>query len=235
LLTVEQIDVSYGDLQVLRGVSLAIHRGEIVALVGSNGAGKTTTLRAISGLLRPRHGQIIFEGRRIDLLPPHQIVELGIVQVPEGRRLFPAMSVLENLELGAYNARARSEKNHRLDLVFSLFPRLAERRKQLAGTMSGGEQQMLAIGRALMTAPRLLMLDEPSLGLAPLVTTQILDTIKRLNHEYGTTILLVEQNVAHALAMAHRAYVIENGSIVLEGTGQELARDPAVRRAYLGL
>jgi len=235
LLTVEQIDVSYGDLQVLRGVSLAIHRGEIVALVGSNGAGKTTTLRAISGLLRPRHGQIIFEGRRIDLLPPHQIVELGIVQVPEGRRLFPAMSVLENLELGAYNARARSEKNHRLDLVFSLFPRLAERRKQLAGTMSGGEQQMLAIGRALMTAPRLLMLDEPSLGLAPLVTTQILDTIKRLNHEYGTTILLVEQNVAHALAMAHRAYVIENGSILLEGTGQELARDPAVRRAYLGL
>lgn len=235
MLTVEQIDVSYGDLQVLRGVSLAIHRGEIVALVGSNGAGKTTTLRAISGLLRPRHGQIIFEGRRIDLLPPHQIVELGIVQVPEGRRLFPAMSVLENLELGAYNARARSEKNHRLDLVFSLFPRLAERRKQLAGTMSGGEQQMLAIGRALMTAPRLLMLDEPSLGLAPLVTTQILDTIKRLNHEYGTTILLVEQNVAHALAMAHRAYVIENGSILLEGTGQELARDPAVRRAYLGL
>lgn len=235
MLTVEQIDVSYGDLQVLRGVSLAIHRGEIVALVGSNGAGKTTTLRAISGLLRPRHGQIIFEGRRIDLLPPHHIVELGIVQVPEGRRLFPAMSVLENLELGAYNARARSEKNHRMDLVFSLFPRLAERRKQLAGTMSGGEQQMLAIGRALMTAPRLLMLDEPSLGLAPLVTTQILDTIKRLNHEYGTTILLVEQNVAHALAMAHRAYVIENGSVVLEGTGEELARDPAVRRAYLGL
>jgi branched-chain amino acid transport system ATP-binding protein len=234
LLELRGVDVSYGDLPALRGVSLAIEEGEILTVVGANGAGKTTMLRTISGLLRARAGEILLEGRRIDRLPSHGVVAGGVVQVPEGRKIFPSMSVRENLELGSYARRARPHRAESLARVFQLFPILAERARQAAGTMSGGQQQMLAIARALMAQPRLLMLDEPSLGLAPLVVQEIFRTIAAINRA-GTTVLLVEQNTRQALALARRGYVLENGRVVLEGTGPELLGNEHVKRAYLGM
>jgi branched-chain amino acid transport system ATP-binding protein len=234
LLELRDLDAGYGDLLALRGVTLAVEAGEVLSVVGANGAGKTTMLRAISGLLRPRRGEIVFEGERLDLLATHTIVERGVVQVPEGRRIFPSLSVRENLELGSYSTRARAEGRRSLDRVFSLLPRLAERRRQAAGTMSGGEQQMLAIGRALMALPKLLMLDEPSLGLAPKIVKEIFAIVVEINRA-GTTVMLVEQNTRQALALSRRGYVLENGRVVLEGTGRELLGNEHVRRAYLGM
>ena len=234
LLELRGVDVAYGDLPALRGVSLAIEEGEILTVVGANGAGKTTMLRTISGLLRPRAGEITFEGRRIDRLPSHHVVAGGVVQVPEGRKIFPSLSVRENLELGSYVRRARSHRQESLAEVFSLFPILRERARQAAGTMSGGQQQMLAIARALMARPRLLMLDEPSLGLAPLVVQEIFRTIAAINRA-GTTVLLVEQNTRQALGLARRGYVLENGRVVLEGSGRDLLGNEHVKRAYLGM
>jgi branched-chain amino acid transport system ATP-binding protein len=234
LLEVRELVAGYGEVKVLHGVSLQVGAGEVVALVGSNGAGKTTTLRAISGLIKPAAGQVFFDGRRVDGLDPHLIVRLGIVQVPEGRKIFPSLTVLENLELGAYVPEARRYRAESLKLVFQLFPVLAERSRQPAGTLSGGQQQMLAIGRALMARPRLLMLDEPSLGLAPNVVTEIFRKVSQIR-ESGTTVLLVEQNVRRALRVADRGYVLENGRVVLEGSGTELLANDHVRRAYLGL
>lgn len=234
MLDVSDIDVFYGDLQALWGVSLKVEKGEIVALVGSNGAGKTTTLRTISGLLCPRSGSVHFLDKRIDGIPPHKIVEEGVVQVPEGRRLFPQMTVKENLELGAYTKEAWEKRFDTIEWVYTLFPRLKEREKQLAGTMSGGERQMLAVGRALMSKPKLLMLDEPSLGLAPILVVQVFDAVKKI-HEEGVSILLVEQNVQKALSIADRGYVLENGRIVLEDIGEELLNNPHVKKAYLGI
>ena len=234
MLNVKGIDVAYGDVRVLHGVSLSVEEGEIVALVGANAAGKTTTLNSISGLLRARRGSIEFCGKRIDHIAPYDIVALGLVQVPEGRRLFPYMTVLENLELGAFTAEARRQKNKSLEFVFGLLPILRERQSQLAGSLSGGQQQMLAIGRGLMARPRLLMLDEPSLGLAPLMVRQILETVQEANAQ-GTTVLLVEQNVQHSLRLAHRGYVLENGRIVLQGKGTELLNDQHLKKAYLGM
>jgi branched-chain amino acid transport system ATP-binding protein len=231
MLQLEEVKVRYGAITALKGVSLEVAEGEIVTLLGANGAGKTTTLRTISGQLACFDGQILFEGDRIDGRPAHEVVGLGIGQSPEGRRVFAAMSVLENLQMGAYRfGRARKED---LDRVFHLFPRLLERRQQDAGTLSGGEQQMLAIGRALMTRPRLLLLDEPSMGLAPLLVKQIFDIIREIN-EQGTTILLVEQNAAQALGLAHRGYVLETGSIVMSDAASSLLVDPRVKAAYLG-
>jgi branched-chain amino acid transport system ATP-binding protein len=234
LLELRGVDVAYDDLPALRGVSLAVEAGEIISVVGANGAGKTTMLRAISGLLRPRAGEIQLESRRIDRLPSHEVVERGVVQVPEGRKIFPTLTVWENLELGSYTSRARGARRASLDRVVSIFPILAERRRQAAGTLSGGQQQMLAIGRALMALPRLLMLDEPSLGLAPIVVQEIFRTIAEINRA-GTAILLVEQNTRQALALAQRGYVLENGRVVLVGAGRELLDNEHVRRAYLGL
>jgi len=234
LLKIEGIEVTYGDLPAVRGVSLEVRPGEVVALIGSNGAGKTTTLRAISGLLPIRRGRIEFEGDRLDGLPPSHVVGRGIAHVAEGRQLFPSMTVLENLELGAGPRASRTEKLERLEGVFHVFPRLRERRNQVTGTLSGGEQQMVAIGRGLMSRPRLLMLDEPSLGLSPLLVTAIFDIIREINRG-GATILLVEQNVFRALTLSHRGYILENGQIVAEGPSQQLLRDPQVRTAYLGL
>jgi branched-chain amino acid transport system ATP-binding protein len=233
LLELRGVDVSYGDLPALRGVSLTVEEGEILSVVGANGAGKTTMLRTISGLLRPRAGEILLENARVDRLPCHAVVERGVVQVPEGRKIFPSLTVLENLELGSYTSRAKAERRRSLDRVFALFPILDERRRQSAGTLSGGQQQMLAIGRALMALPRILMLDEPSLGLAPLVVREIFAIIAAINRA-GTTILLVEQNTRQALALARRGYVLENGRVVLVGSGQELLDNDHVRRAYLG-
>ncbi len=235
MLAVSGLDVYYDDVQALRGLTLEVRAGEIVALVGANGAGKTTTLRAISGLHRPARGDVVFDGRSIGRAAPHAIVAAGLVQVPEGRKIFPRMSVLENLELGAMVPEARAHRRETLETVLELFPRLAERRHQLAGTMSGGEQQMLALGRALMARPRLLMLDEPSLGLAPVVVEQILRAVQTINREQGIPVLMVEQNIAHALRMASRGYVIENGQVVLEGSGAELLANPRMKKAYLGL
>jgi len=234
LLRVENIDVAYGDVQVLHGMSLTVEEGEIVALVGANAAGKTTTINTISGIIRPRVGSISFRGRRIDRMNPYDVVALGLVQVPEGRRLFPYMTVLENLELGAYSREARRQRMKTLEMVFGLLPVLKERQGQLAGSLSGGEQQMVAIGRGLMALPKLLMLDEPSLGLAPLMVKQILDTVKDVSAR-GMTVLLVEQNVQHSLRLAHRGYVLENGRIVLEGKGEELMGNPHLKKAYLGM
>ena len=234
LLELRGVDVFYDDLPALRGVSLTIEAGEIISVVGANGAGKTTMLRTISGLLRARAGEILFDSGRIDRLPSHEVVERGVVQVPEGRKIFPSLSVWENLELGSYTTRARSQRAASLDRVVLLFPILGERRRQAAGTLSGGQQQMLAIGRALMALPRLLMLDEPSLGLAPIVVQEIFRTIAEINRA-GTTILLVEQNTRQALALAQRGYVLENGRVVLVGAGRELLDNDHVRRAYLGL
>ncbi len=233
LLSLDAIEVGYGDVVAVHAASLEVRAGEIVALIGSNGAGKTTTLRAIGGLLRPRRGRIVFDGDRIDGRSPADVVARGIAHVPEGRQLFPTMTVLENLELGARTAASRARRSETLDRVFDLFPRLAERRPQLAGTLSGGEQQMTAIGRALMARPRLLMLDEPSLGLAPIVVATIFENLGRINAG-GTTVLLVEQNVLRALRLCHRGYVLENGTIVAQGTRDALLADERVKRAYLG-
>jgi branched-chain amino acid transport system ATP-binding protein len=235
LLAVRDLDVFYGDVQVLRGVTLEVREGEIVSLVGGNGAGKTTTLKTISGLLKPARGEVVFDGRRIGRAPPHDIVSAGLIQVPEGRKLFPRMTVLENLELGAIVPHARARRRETLEMVLGMFPRLRERRDQRAGTMSGGEQQMLALGRALMARPRLLMLDEPSLGLAPAIVEQMLRSVEAISREQGIPVLIVEQNVSHALRMANRGYVLENGEVVLEGSGAELLANPEMRRAYLGL
>ncbi len=234
MLEVRDIDVAYGDVRVLHGMSVAVEEGEIVALVGANAAGKSTTINTISGMLRPSRGSIRFRGQGIDRLPPYEIVARGLVQVPEGRRLFPYMTVLENLELGAYSTEARRHRRRSLDHVFGLLPLLRERQDQLAGSLSGGEQQMLAIGRGLMALPRLLMLDEPSVGLAPLMVKQILETVKDVN-AHGTTVLLVEQNVQQSLRLAHRGYVLENGRIVLEGKAADLLGNPHLKKAYLGM
>jgi branched-chain amino acid transport system ATP-binding protein len=232
MLSVDALDVAYGEIRALKGVALEVGRGEIVALLGNNGAGKTTTLKTISGLLRPRRGTVTLEGEPLVGVPPHEIVLRGIAHVPEGRRIFNRLTVRENLMMGAYLRRDAGIAND-LDRVFALFPRLEERIGQVAGTLSGGEQQMLAIGRALMLSPRLLLLDEPSMGLAPVLVEQIFDTVADINHQ-GTTILLVEQNAAMALSIAHRGYVLETGTIALTGTAAELSDNADVRRAYLG-
>jgi branched-chain amino acid transport system ATP-binding protein len=235
VLTLEQIDVYYGNIQALWEVSLGVEGGEIITIVGSNGAGKSTILRSITGLIKPRKGSITFDSRRIDALSPDEIVRRGVSMVPEGRELFPRMTVRENLELGAaYIDRAYGQATESLDWVLTLFPVLRERSKQQAGTLSGGEQQMLAIGRALMSRPKLLMLDEPSLGLAPLLVAGVFRTVQQINQE-GVTVLLVEQNVRQSLTLAHRAYVLENGRMVMEGEGKELIADKHVKEAYLGL
>ena len=232
MLEVENLQVYYGEIQALKGISLQVQAGEIVALLGNNGAGKTTTLKTISGLLRPRSGRVLLDREPIHQLPPHETVARGLAHAPEGRRVFNRLTVRENLEMGAYLRRDPGVRED-LERVFALFPRLKERQVQIAGTLSGGEQQMLAIGRAVMARPRVLMLDEPSMGLAPLVVEQIFETITRINQE-GTAILLVEQNAAVALATAHRAYVLETGRIFLSGAAAELQGHPEVRRAYLG-
>jgi len=234
VLKLEAVNAFYGDLQALHGVSFEVHEKEIVALVGANAAGKTTTLRVISGTLVPRAGRVTFEGADLGAVPAHRRVDLGIVQVPEGRRLFPFMTVMENLLLGAHTDGARAARDQSLEQVFTLFPILAERRTQLAGSLSGGEQQMLAIGRALMARPKLLMLDEPTLGLAPVLVRRIFETVKAIN-EGGVTVLLVEQNVRQALALAHRACVLESGRVVLAGPAQALLNDERLKRAYLGM
>jgi branched-chain amino acid transport system ATP-binding protein len=234
LLELHGVHVFYGRIQAIKGLSFTVGEGEVVTLIGANGAGKTTTLKAISGIRPVAEGTVLFDGRDITNLPAHKRVELGICQSPEGRGIFPGMSVVENLEMGCYTRRDGAQtKQADLDRVFTLFPRLAERRPQMGGTLSGGEQQMLAIGRALMARPRLLLLDEPSMGLAPMLIAQIFTIITEIN-EQGTTILLVEQNAAQALARAHRAYVLETGRIVKEGGGHDMLDDEAVQAAYLG-
>jgi branched-chain amino acid transport system ATP-binding protein len=234
LLEIRGVDAFYGRVQALHGVSLMVDKSEIVALIGSNGAGKTTTLRTISGLMHPAAGQITFDGQDITKVPAHKIVHLGICQSPEGRRLFPRMQVLDNLQMGAYTRTDKPQVQQDMERVFTLFPRLKERMTQLAGTLSGGEQQMLAVGRALMSRPKLLMLDEPSLGLAPILADTIFKTIQEINAA-GTPILLVEQNAVRALEVAHRGYVLETGNVVQKGTGKELLSSPDVQRAYLGM
>ena len=232
MLEVRGLHVYYGKIHALKGISLQVAQGEIVALLGNNGAGKTTTLKTISGLLRPRGGEVRLEDRVIHDLPPHAIVARGVAHSPEGRKVFNRLTVTENLEMGAY-LRGDAGVREDMERVFALFPRLKERRLQGAGTLSGGEQQMLAIGRALMARPRILLLDEPSMGLAPILVEQIFETVVDINRQ-GTTILLVEQNAAIALSVAHRAYVLETGSIALEGGAAELSEHPEVQRAYLG-
>jgi branched-chain amino acid transport system ATP-binding protein len=232
VLRIEDLHVSYGEIPALKGVALEIQRGEIVALLGNNGAGKTTTLKTVCGLLTPRRGRIVLEGESLAGMPAHQVVIRGVAHAPEGRRIFNRLTVHENLMLGAYRRRDGDVPGD-LERVFGLFPRLKERVAQVAGTLSGGEQQMLAIGRALMARPRLLLLDEPSMGLAPVLVEQIFQTILDINRQ-GTTILLVEQNAAMALSIAHRGYVLETGAIALTGSAGELAENPEVRRAYLG-
>jgi branched-chain amino acid transport system ATP-binding protein len=234
LLKLDAVDAFYGDLQALFGVSLEVSAGGIFALVGANAAGKSTTLRVVSGLVAPRHGRVLFEGNDLARVPAARRVELGIVQVPEGRRLFPFMTVTENLLLGAHTQRARAERRDTLAYVYRLFPVLEERATQLAGSLSGGEQQMCAIGRALMARPRLLMLDEPTLGLAPVLVGRIFETVRRINAD-GVTVLLVEQNVRQALTLATRACVLESGKLVLDGAGRALLGDERLKRAYLGL
>ena len=232
MLDVQEIQVYYGKIHALKGISLQVDKGEIVALLGNNGAGKTTTLKTISALLKPRSGRVLLEGEPIHDLPPHEIVARGVAHAPEGRKIFNRLTVTENLEMGAY-LRSDAAIAEDMERVFSLFPRLKERRNQVAGTLSGGEQQMLAIGRALMPRPRILLMDEPSMGLAPILVEQIFKTVEDINRQ-GTTILLVEQNAAMALSIAHRGYVLETGSIALGGSAVELQEHPDVRRAYLG-
>ncbi|HEV2888191.1 MAG TPA: ABC transporter ATP-binding protein [Jatrophihabitans sp.] len=231
MLRVEDIEVRYGAIRALKGVSFEVYEGEVVALLGANGAGKTTTQKTVSGMLQPALGQILFDGERIDGIPAHRLISMGICHVPEGRRVFPRMTVQENLEMGAF--RFKRPDGQLLEHVLELFPRLRERIKQHAGTLSGGEQQMLAIGRALMGKPRLLLLDEPSMGLAPLIVKQIFDIVREINSS-GVTVLIVEQNAAQALALANRGYVLETGELVLTGSGRELLADDRVRAAYLG-
>jgi branched-chain amino acid transport system ATP-binding protein len=232
MLTLEDVHTYYGNIHALQGVSLEVGRGEIVTLIGANGAGKTTTLKSISALIRPRQGRVVYEGKDIVRTEPHALVRLGIGHAPEGRRIFPRLTVIENLQMGAY-ARNPKEIGPDVERVFSLFPRLRERTHQLGGTLSGGEQQMLAIGRALMCQPRLLLLDEPSLGLAPILVQQVFATIKEING-LGVTILLVEQNALQALTIAHRGYVLQTGKVVLSGTAEDLRQNETVRKAYLG-
>ena len=234
MLEVDNIRVGYDGVPALHGVSFNVDRGEIVSIVGSNGAGKSTILRAVSSLLKTEQGSIHFEGTRIDTQPPHDVVKRGIAHVPEGRRLFARQTVMENLILGAYTRKAPKEREEDLDKIFATFPVLKERRAQKAGTLSGGEQQMLAIGRGLMLRPKLLMLDEPSLGIAPRLVDRIFETVKELNTQ-GLTILLVEQNVREALELANRAYVLQTGRVVTEGSGEELLRSDAIQKAYLGI
>ncbi|MBA2446753.1 MAG: ABC transporter ATP-binding protein [Chloroflexi bacterium] len=233
-LEVRDVDTFYGNIHALQGVSLAVRDGEIVTLIGANGAGKSTTLRTISGILQPRGGQITLDGQRIDSLPPHRIVELGVSQVPEGRRIFSRMTVLENLEMGAFARKDRGELGAELDRIFELFPRLKERIGQKGGTLSGGEQQMLAIGRALMSRPKILLLDEPSMGLAPILVETIFRTVQEINQQ-GVTVLLVEQNALMALQVAHRGYVLETGTIVLDDSAASLRENETVQKAYLGI
>jgi len=234
LLALSGVSAGYGSVRAVSNVSITVGEGEAVGLLGANGAGKSTTLRAISGLVRPTSGTITFRGKNIDSLPAYKITELGIAHVPEGRQVFPELTVKENLEIGAYIPKARAARTQTLDLVFTIFPVLAERRKQLAGTMSGGEQQMLAVGRGLMLRPHLLMLDEPSLGLAPVVTEATFEKIQEI-HAMGTAILLVEQNVSRALTLVQRAYVLESGKVIMKGTSAELANNKQVQAAYLGI
>jgi branched-chain amino acid transport system ATP-binding protein len=234
ILETRSLAAGYDGVPVIRDIDISIEEGAIATIVGANGAGKTTTLRAISGVLRPVQGQIIFEGIPIQDLPPHDVVARGLIMVPEGRRLFPSLTVMENLELGAFQPHCKRKRADSLNRVFHLFPRLREREKQKAGTLSGGEQQMVAIGRALMSLPKLLMLDEPSLGLAPVVVRALFDIVTDINAT-GTTVVLVEQNVKHALSISSQAWVLENGSIALRGTGPELLKDDNTRRAYLGM
>lgn len=234
MLKVRNIDVYYGDLQVLRNVSFEVIENEILVLIGANGAGKSTIIKTISSLLTPEKGAIEFNGERLDRKPPHEIIQNGIVHVPEGRRLFTEMSVEENLIMGSLYGEAKKKRFETIELVYDLFPRLRERRKQMAGTLSGGEQQMTAIGRGLMSKPKIMMFDEPSLGLAPILVESIFEMIRKINHE-GVTILLVEQNVNMTLAMCNRACVLENGRIVLEGTGKELLENDRVKEAFLGI
>ncbi|MGW7464752.1 ABC transporter ATP-binding protein [Streptomyces xantholiticus] len=231
LLELKSMRVFYGAIEAIKGIDLTVRKGEIVALLGGNGAGKTTTLRTISGMLQPRHGQVLFRGERIDGIKSHELVQFGIGHVPEGRRVFSTMTVRENLEMGAY--RFSSVDTAEMDRVFTLFPRLAERRSQQAGTLSGGEQQMLAIGRALMGKPELLLLDEPSMGLAPLIVQQIFEIIEEINKQ-GTTVLLVEQNATQALGLANRGYVLETGEVAMSGPAADLLADSRIREAYLG-
>ena len=228
------VSASYGTVPAIRGISINVGEGEAVGLLGANGAGKSTTLRAISGLVKLTAGNITFAGTNLATLPPHRITELGIAHVPEGRQVFPEMSVNENLEIGSYAPRAKADRARSLDLVYGIFPRLAERRKQLAGTMSGGEQQMLAVGRGMMLKPRLLMLDEPSLGLAPVMCDVTFEKIQEI-HRMGTAILLVEQNVSRALTLVGRAYVLESGKVIMHGSSVELANNKQVQAAYLGI
>jgi branched-chain amino acid transport system ATP-binding protein len=234
VLTIKKLNVTYGQIQVLRDVSLEVKEAEIVSLIGANGAGKSTTLNSVSRIIPIKSGEIHFEGKRVDGLQSNEIIELGIIQVPEGRRIFPYMTVQDNLDMGSYNKKAREKRKESLERVFGLFPRLAERRNQLAGSMSGGEQQMLAIGRGLMTVPRILMLDEPSLGLAPVLVETIFSVLEQINRE-GVTVLLVEQNVKKSLSISNRGYVLENGNIALEGIGEELLQNSYLRKAYLGI
>jgi branched-chain amino acid transport system ATP-binding protein len=234
MLKVSGVDVFYGDLQVLWDVSFEVREKEILVLVGANGAGKSTTLKTISGLLKPRKGTIEFDGVRLDQLPPDRVIGQGVVHVPEARRLFREMSVEENLIMGSLSPEAKKKRYETMDWVYELFPRMKERRKQAAGTMSGGEQQMCAIGRGLMALPKIMMFDEPSLGLSPILVQDVFDIAKRINKE-GVTVMLVEQNVRQTLAMCDRAYVLENGRVVLQGTGNELSNDPHVKEAYLGI
>ena len=234
MLKVSGIDVFYGDLQVIWDVSFEVRDKEILVLVGANGAGKSTTLKTISGLLKPRKGSIEFDGVRLDQLHPDRVIGQGVVHVPEGRRLFREMSVEENLVMGSLSPEAKKKRYETMDWVYQLFPRMKERRKQAAGTLSGGEQQMCAIGRGLMALPKILMFDEPSLGLSPILVQEVFGIAKRINKE-GVTVMLVEQNVRQTLAMCDRAYVLENGRVVLQGTGDELSNDPHVKEAYLGI
>jgi branched-chain amino acid transport system ATP-binding protein len=234
LLRLDKLSFSYGDLRVLWDVDLEVRAGEIVTVVGSNGAGKSTTLKNVSRLVRPGAGSLTFDGHDLTRLESHQVVELGIIQVPEGRRIFPEMTVLENLRMGSFVPATRKDRERNVERAFTLFPRLKERERQLGGTMSGGEQQMLAIARGLMGNPRLLLLDEPSLGLSPLFVKTIFDIIKEINRQ-GVTILLVEQNVFQSLRIAHRAYVLETGRVVLTGAGEQMLKDDHIKKAYLGM
>lgn len=234
MLKVEHMDALYGDLQILWDVSFEVLEGEIVVLLGANGAGKSTTLKVISSLLKPARGRVTFEGARLDEVPSHRIIDYGLAHVPEGRRLFPDMTVEENLIVGSLTALAKSKRNKSIAWIYDIFPRLLERRKQAAGTLSGGEQQMLAIGRGLMSLPKLLMLDEPSLGLAPIMVSEVFRIVEMVNKQ-GVTVLLVEQNVKHTLSICDRAYVLENGRITMSGTGQEFLNNDHIREAYLGI
>lgn len=233
MLLVEDLQVYYGGIHALKGVSLEVNEGEIVTLIGANGAGKSTTLRTISGLIKAKSGKVVFKGETVDNIPAHEIVKKGLCHVPEGRKIFANLTVKDNLEMGAYLRSDKVGIREDMEKVFKMFPRLQERQKQLGGTLSGGEQQMLAIGRALLTQPKLLLMDEPSMGLAPLLVQEIFEIIKKINQE-GVTILLIEQNANMALSIADRAYVLETGNIVLKGDAKEIANDEAIRKAYLG-